>query len=559
MNTGLPATYSFEILEKNLRALAKVEPLLVTRISWPVDSSHVSFRDNGQVDYHLDQSNYPLTIPKRERGLLLRDLDWEKVVFIFGIGLGEPMEILVRGLPDGKIIAWEKDPWLLRLSLMRRDYSEVLSSGRLKLLLSVDLIGESISRDEQTIVYHPLLRAVYRNDEKLLFSGITKKRVLMNAGGLFVDDVAEAFREFGYTPLLLNLGGVSIEEIEYTIMRCRPSLLFSINYQNGLAELCSRFSMGLLCWEVDPSIDCPAKLPQKNKQAYIFTYRRKNRNDFVRAGFDNVYYMPLAADVNKRKPVMIMEEEKGRYGASLSFVGSSLLNQAKTYKKKLTKAYEKYRRLGSVDSVCHEDSVLQILREQSRDYSNYRIPKLAHEFLGGFIEYFSQEPSAQGDPVKMLAESAASKKRLAYLSRLGAFGIKVWGDEGFKETEAYGAVYMGFAGHKHEINKIYSGSQINLDISRIYQMDMVNMRLFDIMACGGFVLAEYSEELEELFELDQEVVAYRTLDELVEKIEYYLTNEEQRREIAHRGMMAVKLRHTIEKRVEEMLRLSGNE
>ena len=32
-------------------------------------------------------------------------------------------------------------------------------------------------------------------------------------------------------------------------------------------------------------------------------------------------------------------------------------------------------------------------------------------------------------------------------------------------------------------------------------MDIIPMRIFDIMACGGFVLVEYSLELDEIFEI----------------------------------------------------------
>jgi len=98
-----------------------------------------------------------------------------------------------------------------------------------------------------------------------------------------------------------------------------------------------------------------------------------------------------------------------------------------------------------------------------------------------------------------------------------------------------------------------------LDISRIYQMDMVNMRVFDIMACSGLVFAEYSEDLEGLFELGKEVIAYRTLDELIEKTKYFLEHPNEAEEIAFNGMTAVRARHTIRQRLEHMLTvINGN-
>ena len=113
--------------------------------------------------------------------------------------------------------------------------------------------------------------------------------------------------------------------------------------------------------------------------------------------------------------------------------------------------------------------------------------------------------------------------------------------------------YRGWAGHIHEVGRIYAAAQVNLDIGRIYQQDIVTMRVFDALASGGFVLAERSPDLERLFEVGVEVEAYTDLEELVDKVGFYLTHPERAREIAARGRAAVERRHSIEARVLEML------
>ena len=199
------------------------------------------------------------------------------------------------------------------------------------------------------------------------------------------------------------------------------------------------------------------------------------------------------------------------------------------------------------------DPFTRFLEIQRRDFTHYVLPELFQNELGGFLEFFGSKVGQGIDPAKFLAESAAAKKRLAYVSRLAEFGVKVWGDDGWKEIEGDGIEYMGPAGHHHELNKIYNGSLINLEISRLYQMDVVNMRVFDIMACGGFVLAEYCESLEELFNVGEEVIVYHTLDEMADKVRYYLEHQDEAGEIANRGMAAVRERHTIKQRIEKML------
>ena len=112
---------------------------------------------------------------------------------------------------------------------------------------------------------------------------------------------------------------------------------------------------------------------------------------------------------------------------------------------------------------------------------------------------------------------------------------------------------MGSADHTYEINKIYGASCINIDIGSLYQMDIVPMQIFDIMACGSFVLTEYSRELDEIFEIGREVETYRTIDELVSKADYYLDHRAEALEIAELGREAVCKNHMISMRMNHML------
>ena len=158
------------------------------------------------------------------------------------------------------------------------------------------------------------------------------------------------------------------------------------------------------------------------------------------------------------------------------------------------------------------------------------------------------------DPLLWASEMAASEKRLTYVANLGVHGIVVWGDAGWKQVEAYGARYSGrYARHTDELTKIYCASTINVDVGRLYQSDIVTMRVFDVLACGGFLLAERSDDLEQLFEVGLEVEAYSTLAELKRKVAFYLANPEAARAIADRGLTAVRTRHTIRQRVETMM------
>ncbi|HIF21046.1 MAG TPA: glycosyltransferase family 1 protein [Gemmatimonadetes bacterium] len=90
-------------------------------------------------------------------------------------------------------------------------------------------------------------------------------------------------------------------------------------------------------------------------------------------------------------------------------------------------------------------------------------------------------------------------------------------------------------------------------------MDMVTMRVFDALACGAFVLAEYSDDLARLFEIGTEVESYATLEQLIEKVQHYLDNPAEARTIAYNGRARVLRDHTIAQRLDTMLTTAGLE
>jgi spore maturation protein CgeB len=97
---------------------------------------------------------------------------------------------------------------------------------------------------------------------------------------------------------------------------------------------------------------------------------------------------------------------------------------------------------------------------------------------------------------------------------------------------------------------------VHLDISRAYQRDIVTLRVFDILACGGFVLAEHSEELSRVFAPD-EIETWRTLGELRAKVAHFVAHPDERRERAARGRARVLRDHRLSQRVERILALAA--
>lgn len=101
-----------------------------------------------------------------------------------------------------------------------------------------------------------------------------------------------------------------------------------------------------------------------------------------------------------------------------------------------------------------------------------------------------------------------------------------------------------------ELPKLYTSCQINLNahISQHVEWDTINLRIFDILACGGFILSDPGgDSLEQVF---GDTVAYTTgYEDEWAKIAYFLANPEERQRRSQEGQQLVLSNHTYANRV----------
>jgi spore maturation protein CgeB len=106
-----------------------------------------------------------------------------------------------------------------------------------------------------------------------------------------------------------------------------------------------------------------------------------------------------------------------------------------------------------------------------------------------------------------------------------------------------------------EMVRIFNQSKIVLNIHTWFgKWDYgINPRVFEANGCGSFQICDWKEEIPELYEIDREIVLYRSLDELKEKLSYFLYNEKERIGIAENTLLRTHREHTYEERLREML------
>lgn len=119
--------------------------------------------------------------------------------------------------------------------------------------------------------------------------------------------------------------------------------------------------------------------------------------------------------------------------------------------------------------------------------------------------------------------------------RLGrAYGGRfVWGEE-YAKVVGLSKVFLAFDS-RPELRKSMSA------------------RMYTAVGCGAFYLCRHVDGIEEVLAPDEEIVTFRTEDEMIDKIRYYLPKEDVRKKIAAAGQGRVLRDHTYEKRIGEML------
>lgn len=102
-----------------------------------------------------------------------------------------------------------------------------------------------------------------------------------------------------------------------------------------------------------------------------------------------------------------------------------------------------------------------------------------------------------------------------------------------------------------EVGKTYSMSKIVFNASIAGD---VNMRVFEGAGAGALVLTDSTANgLADLFEVDREIVTYEDDSDLLHKIEYFLSHEEERSRIAHAGSARAQKEHTYLHRAQVIL------
>ena len=85
-----------------------------------------------------------------------------------------------------------------------------------------------------------------------------------------------------------------------------------------------------------------------------------------------------------------------------------------------------------------------------------------------------------------------------------------------------------------------------------------NARLFEATGVGTFLLTDFKDNPQTLFEPNREVVAWRSVNECLSMKGRYLNDEDERSAVAMAGQARTLSTQTSRRRVDDILQLVGN-
>lgn len=136
--------------------------------------------------------------------------------------------------------------------------------------------------------------------------------------------------------------------------------------------------------------------------------------------------------------------------------------------------------------------------------------------------------------------------------------LKVYGLTSIKKNVYFNLKY-GFPGWVKTLPfeqyvPLYQRTKIGINIHNRGDFTVGSYRLFDLPANGVMQISDGGIYLEKFFSVGSEVISYRDTDELIDRVNYYLTHDDEREQIAINGFRRVKKEY----KIIDVLRKAGN-
>lgn len=386
--------------------------------------------------------------------------------------------------------------------------------------------------------------------------------LLYRYGSICEPDIISGFQELGFTvsQITEEITNKNLTMKESTQLLSQYLLdhpqdcVFTINFFPNISEVCNIFKIPYICWIVDsPVMELFTKSIQ-NPCNRIFLFDKEQYREIAPLNPGHVFHYPLAVNVKQKQSVIhsATPNERHYFSSDVSFVGSLYTEKSPFDKLKNPPDYL----VGYLNGI---------MEAQLKIYGYYFVEEaLSDSIIEEFKTYlpgFYQNPldNFLSDRIIVsqlyIGNKITALERTRIMEKLSQnFSIDLY--TGSDTTKLPQVHTRGLAKTLTEMPVIFHESKINLNMTSKAIRSGIPLRAFDIFACEGFILSNYQNELMEYFEPGVDFDYYGSMEELVEKTDYYLHHEKERKEIAHNGYEKVSSHYNYPIRLCQLMELA---
>lgn len=328
--------------------------------------------------------------------------------------------------------------------------------------------------------------------------------------------------------------------------------IFSWNYFSAVAIASNVCKVPYASWIYDSPCPHLWHCSVVSPYNYIFIFDKEDYLELKRKGVNTVYYLPLAVNIRRYNEYIPDKDIEEVYSIPISFIGSTYAeNQINFRKLNMLDAYEKGYVNGLMQAqkriygnLILEDMITPDIVEKMQTL--FHLVKDADTFVD-YRKYYGQV---------ILAKCITAMERQEILEMLSErYPLHLYTKK--KTFSLPHAINRGMAGSMKESSFIFRYSKINLNITLRSIRTGIPLRAFEIMGNGGFLLTNYQQDFLDFFEPGTDFVYYDSYEDLLQKVDYYLSNEEERKKIAENAFEKIKKYHTYRHRLDKMTEIMG--
>ncbi len=593
-------SFAPDVLEANLRLLREHHPGLLDRLIALIDDDSVLLRttedgyaecavlENNELCILINNSAIQKSLPNIRKSLPPKSARSEaSLIFVMGWDLGYAFKMMFDEYLDGSLlkvaVIVEPDIRLFAASLAVHSFQKELASDNIFFAIGANWADDlhclaqdehlfSISRIEafsscpSATVYNPPLQIQVRriaqqalaSAQKKFENDLTQTQHYYNnkppedikkllaidfTGGMavyyiykrFLDECAAQGTEVVYHKPSA-IGGISLIQ---AIIKDKPDALVFVNLAPEIYAplvILNKLRLPRMVWFLDDPHNFIEEEIRFGQHDFIFSWDDSYQQFFRAHNAQSVDHFPYVADLDKATAV-----ERAEFKSPISYIGQ------------VGKLVPKYHNLDSTTAKLVQKAGEQKALEPHRTY--HSLVKQYQEDYGLKI-ILNDDDEVPRRICYAIYIVGNALRRIHVLERVMPYGLKLYGNHEWLDVlgdHPLRECYMGPADPQKDVPDIFVSSIINLNIHSLHALTSLNQRDFNCPLLGAFLLTDWVEGADAFFEPDREMAFYHDLDELDDKVRFYLDNADARQQIINCGRERVLRQHTYAARVPKVL------